>query len=197
MRIVSSLPLVPLMLCLLTGAGCSQANDSSGDNGDGSGRKDTKKVGDAGTNLDSDPGGTAGDSDSDTELSTEWRLNVLDHDDCQIDYAPASLTSYEADGRFVGLYNFIYDDAGNLVRFMDQTSVLVEYEFEYEETRLVKTTRTVNEEQTGTYEATYEYNDDGLPQAVKGRDRESADAPWRYSGASARPVRQRTSVTRR
>jgi hypothetical protein len=183
MRSVSSLPWVLLMFFQVVGAGCAKTNESGGDNdgkGDGSGRNDSGEAGDTGTGSDSGQEGE-GDSDSGAVLLPDGGLPVLDHDNCQLDYAPASLTSYEADGRFVGLYAFSYDDAGNLVGFVDQASVLIEYQFEYEDTRLVRTARTVMGEPVETYEAAYEYNDDGLPTAVKGKNRESAVAPWLYS----------------
>jgi hypothetical protein len=183
MRRVSRLLWVPLIFCEIVGVGCSKTNESGGDSGgkgDGSGWNMPGEVGDTGTGSDSGREGK-GDSDSGAVLLTDGGLPGLDHDDCQLDYAPASLTSYEADGRFVGLYAFTYDDAGNLVGFLDQATVLVEYQFEYEDTRLVRTTRTINGDQVETYEASYEYNDAGLPTAVKGRNRETADASWLYS----------------
>jgi hypothetical protein len=180
--------------CLVIGAGCSKSDESSSDkNGIDSknnGSTDTDSDSDQSRNTGSDSDAdrdtdTAGDLENDAICSPESSLIVLDHDNCQLAYAPAMMVSYEADGRFVGLYEFIYNDAGDLVRFIEQVSTLVEYEFEYEGTRLVKTTSTVDAETTEVYEATYEYDDKGQPTKVKGRSRESTDTdtdtPWIYS----------------
>lgn len=162
---------------------CNESNNTS---------KQKKENGE-GDNTQSDSqttdGGDAGEVESDTSVkrdtaedtSTAGDPVVLDHDDCQLDYAPASMTSYELDGRFVGMYAFTYDKEGNLTSFIEQLETLTEYAFEYEENRLTKTTRTIDTDPPEVYEATYVYDDSGLPTTVKGRNRVSDDESWIFS----------------
>lgn len=173
-------------LCLVWGTGCAiGGGDEGGDADDGNTATDGGVPGegendpDEGHETDTQTDTADGDAGSGAPPWPDGGPPALDPESCELGYAPEALASFETSGAMAGVYNFFYDEAGNLVHFFADITSRIDFDFEYEDNRLVRATRTTDDSEV--YEATYEYDASGLPTAVYGRNRSASDESWLYS----------------